>query len=87
MTEEKTLEEVLLNLLKQGFQITFGSHDPYPFRFNDADAMVVITFKKNDYKIRRIIPADRLVDGLMFCVKEFNQTLAATIKKEIETDD
>lgn len=84
MTEEKTFEEVLLNLLKQGFQITFDNYDLIAFYKAPIFNGVVVTIKKNDYKTSRWVPEDRLADGLRFCVREFNRFLTETIKKEIE---
>ena len=81
MTEEKSLEEMLLNLLKQGFQITFDNRDLIIFYNTPSFDGVEVTLKKNDYKVRRWVPEDRLADGLRFCVREFNQTLSKTIKK------
>lgn len=79
MAEEKTLEEVIFDLLKRGFQIQFeciqSAFD------NTSIEFVHVKLKKRIYVLERRIEIDYLAYGLLVWADEFDKMLEA---KEIQ---
>lgn len=83
MTEEKTLEEVLFDLLGRDFRIIFGNIQPvWPTDYEvDEPSIecVYVKFIKRDYVMERNIEKDHLALGLSFWADEFDKMLEVTV--------
>lgn len=82
MTEEKTLEEVVFDLLKRDFRITF-----YPvMNVNIEQKMeyVLVKLVKRNHTITRMIEKDHLVHGLLYWAEELNNVYEFECQHQIE---
>jgi len=69
LIEEKTLGEVIIDLLKRNFRIIFGHIEESPIE------SVFVKFKKRNCEMTRIIETEFLTYGLLFWAEEFDKEL------------
>ena len=74
MTEDKTLEEVLFDLLKRDFRMIFGHIQTVTETDESPTECVFVKLAKRNHIMSRAIEKEHLARGLLFWAKELDKT-------------